>query len=160
MPWNNASNQPKWNTTIKEPKIWRPVSHMQSTTNQICNNRPSCPIFLLISNSTRQFSYFLFLFNQDKKADLVISTYVDDILEKVLKRLGVELPDYSTESDPTKQRFCELEWTIPSDILKKIEKMYNEKVKLAKKRKSTDDLNDEKKKEKKSIIKAETKSDS
>lgn len=38
-----------------------------------------------------------------------------------------------------------------------MEKLYNEKVKQAKKRKSTDDLIDGRKKEKKSIIKAETK---
>lgn len=74
-------------------------------------------------------------FPKDKKADLVISTYVDVILEKVLKRLGVELPAYDTEQDPTKQKFCELEWTISKDSIKDLEKLYNEKLKLTRKRK-------------------------
>lgn len=66
----------------------------------------------------------------------MISTYVDDILEKVLKRMSIELPDYTPEIDPTKQKFCELEWTISADTVKSVEKMYNEKVKAERKRKS------------------------
>lgn len=72
----------------------------------------------------------------DKKADLVISTYVDSIMEKVLKRLGIELPKYSVDNDPTKQKICELEWTIGSDVIKHVDKLYSEKIKAAKKRKS------------------------
>lgn len=67
---------------------------------------------------------------------MVISTYVDDILEKVLKRLGVELPAYDASIDPTKEKFCELEWTIPAETVKAVEKLYNEKVKAERKRKS------------------------
>lgn len=72
----------------------------------------------------------------DKKADLVISTYVDTIMEKVLKRLGVELPAYTPDDDPTKAIFCELEWTIPAELLKNINKQYAEFTKAAKKRKA------------------------
>lgn len=72
----------------------------------------------------------------DKKADLVISTYVDAIMEKVMKRLGVELPDYTPDDDPTKAKFCELEWTISADLLKDIDKRCTEYVKAAKKRKA------------------------
>lgn len=79
----------------------------------------------------------------DAKADLVISTYVDTIMEKVLKRLGIELPTYSLDDDPTKVKFCELEWTISSELLKDIDKQYGEFTKMMKKRKA-DAKDDEK----------------
>lgn len=72
----------------------------------------------------------------DKKADLVISTYVDIIMEKVLKRLGVELPEYSEDMDPTKQSPCELEWTIPASLVKDIDDQHKKMLKEVKKRKS------------------------
>lgn len=72
----------------------------------------------------------------DKKADLVISTYVDTIMEKVLKRLGVELPDYTPHDDPTKAKFCELEWTISAELMKDTDKQYSEFIKATKKRKA------------------------
>lgn len=72
----------------------------------------------------------------DKKADLVISTYVDVIMEKVLKRLGVEMPDYTPQDDPTKATFCELEWTISAELMKDIDKQYSEFIKTTKKRKA------------------------
>lgn len=72
----------------------------------------------------------------DKKADLVISTYVDTIMEKVMKRLGVELPPYSEDDDPTKQLSCELEWTIPPSWVKQIDEQQKEMQKMFKKRKS------------------------
>lgn len=71
----------------------------------------------------------------DKKADLVISTYVDTIMEKVVKRLGIELPTYTPDDDPTKVKFCELEWTIPTELLKDIDKQFTDFTKAAKKRK-------------------------
>ena len=68
---------------------------------------------------------------------MIISTYVDTILEKVAKKLGVEISEYLPENDPTKQAICEQEWTIPSDQVKKMDKEYGAKVKeLNKKRKS------------------------
>lgn len=73
----------------------------------------------------------------DKKADLVISTYVDTIMEKVLKRLGVELPAYSEADDPTKQPICDLEWSIPIKLVKEIDDKHKQMLKDMKKRKST-----------------------
>lgn len=85
----------------------------------------------------------------------MISSYVDDILENLLKRLGVEMPAYASENDPTKQQFCELEWTIPSDSIKSLEKVYNDKVKAAKKRKSASTEESDEKVDKKKV-KADT----
>lgn len=74
----------------------------------------------------------------DKKADLVISTYVDTIMEKVLKRLGIELSEYTETDDPTKQPVCNLEWTIPVKLVKEIDDQHKQMLKDIKKRKPTD----------------------
>ncbi|XP_017487360.1 PREDICTED: NAD-dependent protein deacetylase Sirt6-like isoform X1 [Rhagoletis zephyria] len=80
----------------------------------------------------------------DKHADLRISTYVDDILEKVCKRLGVEIPVYDVSEDPTKasdDRNCD--WTISAQAVKEVEKEYNATLKEHKKqRKSLSKSND------------------
>ncbi|XP_004518845.1 NAD-dependent protein deacetylase Sirt6 [Ceratitis capitata] len=66
----------------------------------------------------------------DKKADLIISTYVDDILEKVCKRLGVEIPMYDSSEDPTRiQNAHNYEWTIPVQAVKELEMEFNAKLK-------------------------------
>lgn len=64
----------------------------------------------------------------DKKADFLIQTYVDDIMIKLCKRLGVEIPEYTKIRDPTHIAVGS-QWTIPSDSRKKTEKIYNIKVK-------------------------------
>uniref|UniRef100_A0A336K0Y7 protein acetyllysine N-acetyltransferase n=1 Tax=Culicoides sonorensis TaxID=179676 RepID=A0A336K0Y7_CULSO len=70
----------------------------------------------------------------DKKADLIISTYVDAILEKVCKFLGVEIEEYSIKDDPTKQIPCDMEWTIPYQSVKDMEKEYDSKIKILNKK--------------------------
>lgn len=71
----------------------------------------------------------------DNKADLVISTYVDTILEKVAKRLGVEIQEYTESIDPIRQEICDLEWTITTNQLKEIDEQYKQMIKNSKKRK-------------------------
>ncbi|KAH8306736.1 hypothetical protein KR044_011619, partial [Drosophila immigrans] len=61
----------------------------------------------------------------DKKAHLVISSYIDDILTKVCKRLGVEIPEYTAEMDPTKKTNI-LEWTLPQKNVKEIENKFKQ----------------------------------
>jgi len=39
---------------------------------------------------------------QDKKADLSIHTYVDDVMEKVMNILGLEIPEYDKNLDPVR----------------------------------------------------------
>ncbi|XP_013115719.2 NAD-dependent protein deacetylase Sirt6 [Stomoxys calcitrans] len=68
----------------------------------------------------------------DKKADLIIHTYVDDILSKVCKRLGLEIPAYNSKEDPTKPSTeGNQEWTIQPKAIKELEKQYNAKQKAA-----------------------------
>lgn len=54
-----------------------------------------------------------------------ISSYIDVILEKVCKRLGVEIADYSEESDPTKNSNIS-EWTLPEKYVKLLDKQFKE----------------------------------
>lgn len=96
----------------------------------------------------------------DKKADLLISTYVDTILEKLCKFVGVEIPEHCPEEDPTKKAPCDLEWTIPGEQVKLLEKEYDKKVKelnQIRKRKST--LQDDLKKIGKKKLKDEVKNE-
>ncbi|XP_017040062.1 NAD-dependent protein deacetylase Sirt6 [Drosophila ficusphila] len=64
----------------------------------------------------------------DKKANLIISSYVDVVLAKVCKLLGVEIGEYSELSDPTKQNNL-FEWTIPTDNVNTFHKRYRKHVK-------------------------------
>ncbi|XP_017005166.2 NAD-dependent protein deacetylase Sirt6 [Drosophila takahashii] len=64
----------------------------------------------------------------DKKANLIISSYVDVVLSKVCKLLGVEIPEYSESSDPTKQP-KPIEWTIPTNNVNTFHKQYRKYVK-------------------------------
>ncbi|XP_077522713.1 sirtuin 6 [Amblyomma americanum] len=38
----------------------------------------------------------------DKSANLILRAYVDDVMEKLMKRLGIPIPSYSAACDPTK----------------------------------------------------------
>ncbi|XP_043193376.1 NAD-dependent protein deacetylase Sirt6-like [Amphibalanus amphitrite] len=72
----------------------------------------------------------------DKKGDLIINTYVDDVMTQLCKRLGVEIKEYDEAQDPTK---CTgsgdqiIEWTIPQTSFKDavlLEKVKKVKVKV------------------------------
>lgn len=69
-----------------------------------------------------------------------MSTYVDTVLEKVCKNLGVEIMEYSKQDDPTKQGIPGQEWTIQPEWVKEIDKKHTAKLKAyregTKKRKS------------------------
>lgn len=61
-------------------------------------------------------------------------------MTKVMKKLGIEIPDYNREEDLTKNVASEAEWTIQSENIKEIEKIYDAKTKdFSKKRKSIPD---------------------
>merc|ERR1712059_108052 len=40
---------------------------------------------------------------QDKKADLSIHTYVDDVMRGLMSRLQLDIPEYDPSKDPVKQ---------------------------------------------------------
>ncbi|CAO1393106.1 unnamed protein product [Diamesa tonsa] len=65
----------------------------------------------------------------DKKADLVIHTYVDKVFEKILKRLGIEdIPQFDKALDPTKECHPTTEWTVSAKTFKEVEKLYKDKT--------------------------------
>lgn len=61
-----------------------------------------------------------------------------------MKRLGIEMPEYSAETDPTKSLIEDVEWTVLSEHVMEIEKVYNARMKDEKKRKSTSTEEDSK----------------
>jgi len=94
---------------------------------------------------------------QDKKADLSIHTYVDDVMEMVMKKLGLEIPAYNRELDPvrlTRQRQFPgeelfFDWTQDAENAKDLKKIgdliheeYLKKRREEKKRKSNSDILD------------------
>ena len=59
----------------------------------ICNLQPTKHVRL------RVLSFFAIITGtspQDDQADLLINTYVDNIMEGVMKRLGIEIPEASS----------------------------------------------------------------
>lgn len=69
----------------------------------------------------------------ESKADLVIHSYVDDVFERVLKRLGIEdIPDYDESKDPTRVS-PNGSWSIDSRIIKDLTEVYKSKTTRKKK---------------------------
>ena len=66
----------------------------------------------------------------DKKADLMIHSYVDEVLIKVMKYLGLEIPEYSEDWDPTKRKTSEIvEWNFMRVNVCEMKNMYNSHTK-------------------------------
>lgn len=82
----------------------------------------------------------------EKSADLSIHAYVDDVMEKVLKRLGIEeIPEYNPADDPSK---CNAGggWNFAISKIKDLEKVF--KAKVSRKKKADDLVKIENKKKK------------
>ena len=83
----------------------------------------------------------------DKKADLIIRDYVDDVMEALFKELGYgEIPPYSADEDPVQRAKVEpfVDWTQSSEEAKKFKKMadalddeYKKRKRNQRKRKSS-----------------------
>lgn len=96
---------------------------------------------------------------QDKRSDLLINYYVDDVMIAVMKRLGLEIPEYSRSIDPTKSitENNVKDWNFRKDDISDMKEMYsvhyrnNKRIKQENKikRKSSESKNDLKLKEQK-----------
>lgn len=64
----------------------------------------------------------------EKKADLVIHAYVDEVMEKVIKRLGIEDVPALPENDPTNKEDLTVNWNFPKEEIKELERIYKEKT--------------------------------
>ncbi|KAJ8941146.1 hypothetical protein NQ318_004266 [Aromia moschata] len=78
----------------------------------------------------------------DKKADLIINSYVDDVISNVMKKLDLEIPEYSPHIDPTKNQLPDfgVEWNISKNDIKEVKKRYDKICKDCKKRKCEENL--------------------
>ena len=68
----------------------------------ICNLQPTkqAIIFIVIKHPLPK---SLCSDAQDKKADLCIHTYVDDVMRMLMERLELDVPEYDPVFDPVKQ---------------------------------------------------------
>ncbi|XP_023726643.1 NAD-dependent protein deacetylase Sirt6 isoform X3 [Cryptotermes secundus] len=83
--------------------------------------------------------------HQDRKADLIIHSYVDDVMVQLMKLLDLPIPEYSREKDPTKlvsgDSGAYTDWTIPDSNVKIMRTLYEEKCcKQSKKRACKTDI--------------------
>ncbi|XP_063829939.1 NAD-dependent protein deacetylase Sirt6 [Ostrinia nubilalis] len=73
----------------------------------------------------------------DNKADLVINYYVDDVLEKVMNILNLDIPTYNEEEDLSKMAESSIiDWTIERKDVLALEKIYKAKCKGVKKKRN------------------------
>ncbi|XP_046966752.1 NAD-dependent protein deacetylase Sirt6 [Vanessa cardui] len=71
----------------------------------------------------------------DNKADLIINYYVDDILDKVMEILGIEIPEYNESENLTKlAESAIVDWTISRKDILSMEKIFKAKCKGVKKK--------------------------
>ncbi|XP_033226191.1 NAD-dependent protein deacetylase Sirt6 isoform X2 [Belonocnema kinseyi] len=76
----------------------------------------------------------------DKKADLIINGKIDDIMTSVMKTLGLEIPEYKTELDPTRNTDVdaqEMDWTIPTSQIKEMKILYKKVCTPVKRKRKT-----------------------
>lgn len=72
---------------------------------------------------------------QDNKADLIINYYVDDILEKVMNILEIEIPTYNEADNPMLLAETSIiDWTIQRKDVLALEKIFKAKCKGVKKK--------------------------
>ncbi|CAB3244063.1 unnamed protein product [Arctia plantaginis] len=73
----------------------------------------------------------------DNKADLIINYYVDDILEKVMEILGLDIPTYCENDNPIKRADSTIiDWTIDRRDVVQLEKLFKSKCKGVKKKRN------------------------
>lgn len=79
----------------------------------------------------RYLNYF-----QDRKADLVIHTYVDDLMKSLMEILQVDIDPYDELNDPTKIINRIIDWTIYDDNIIEIREMRKNALRNKKRKKS------------------------
>ncbi|XP_012286551.1 NAD-dependent protein deacetylase Sirt6 [Orussus abietinus] len=76
----------------------------------------------------------------DKKADLIINGNIDTVIMRIMKKLGLEIPEYKGELDPTRNADMtsnEMDWTIQSSRIKEMKILYKKVCKPAKRKRKT-----------------------
>lgn len=88
------------------------------------------------------FLYASLFYFKDKKADLIINSYVDGVMQKVMKKLDLEIPAYTADIDPTKNQLPDsiIEWNIYKEDVKVMKEKYENLMRNYKKRKAEEKL--------------------
>lgn len=73
---------------------------------------------------------------QDRKADLVIHTYVDDLMISLMDILGLEIQKYDEINDTTQLSKKVTDWSIYEIDLKNIRELKKNTIKSKKRKKS------------------------
>ena len=60
-------------------------------------------LYLTLTEQTIETFTFIKITFQDKKADLVINSYVDDVMKLLLKELNLTCLQYDVKYDPTRK---------------------------------------------------------
>lgn len=71
---------------------------------------------------------------------MVINGNVDDVMMSVMKNLGIVIPDYKSDEDPTRNAdmtSCEMDWTIPTSWVKEMKLLYKKVCKPTKRKRKT-----------------------
>lgn len=77
---------------------------------------------------------------QDKKADLIVNGNVDEIMVTVMKMMGLEIPEYESTMDPTRNSDTtakEMDWTIPTSRVKEMNVLYKKVCKPMRRKRKT-----------------------
>lgn len=77
---------------------------------------------------------------QDKKADLIINGNVDEVMVAVMNKLGLEIPEYESSMDPTRNSDTtakEMDWTIPTSRVKEMNVLYKKVCKPMRRKRKT-----------------------
>ncbi|KAF7995115.1 hypothetical protein HCN44_004587 [Aphidius gifuensis] len=76
----------------------------------------------------------------DKKADLIINGNVEEIMTNVMKKIGLEIPGYNSENDPTRDPDTSsiiMDWTVPTSRIKEMKVLYKKVCKPTKRKRKT-----------------------
>ncbi|KYN07526.1 NAD-dependent deacetylase sirtuin-6 [Cyphomyrmex costatus] len=76
----------------------------------------------------------------DKKADLIINGNVDEVMVAVMNKLGLEIPEYESSMDPTRNSDTtakEMDWTIPTSRIKEMNVLYKKVCKPMRRKRKT-----------------------
>lgn len=80
--------------------------------------------------------YYIKYFIKDRKADLVIHTYVDNLMTSLMEILGIDIDKYDEIKDPTNINHEITDWSIYETDLKKVREIKRNTTKSKKRKKS------------------------
>ncbi|KAI8434093.1 hypothetical protein MSG28_012238 [Choristoneura fumiferana] len=116
-----------WEHSLPENDLLMAEWHSSQASQSIC--------LLITSYPNMRWNPLQNNLDVDNKADLIINYYVDEVLERVMNILGIQVPDYSENDNPMKLAACSIvDWTIARKDVLALEKIFKAKCKGVKKK--------------------------